>query len=86
LTDNIYSRFALLAEEGKPLIQRLDPQVRAEVLAALAGLVILALGWMVLTHLGGRHVRRIARERPKARKRDAGDWDKPSDRNEGAKE
>jgi hypothetical protein len=49
----------LAAEEGaKPLILRLDGAMRAKVLAALAGLIILGFLLIVLTWLGARLTRR----------------------------
>jgi hypothetical protein len=47
-----------LAEQGRRLIERLDPAMRARVLAALTGLVILGLGMMALAWLGARMTRR----------------------------
>jgi hypothetical protein len=51
----------LLAQQKVPLIQRLDPKTRVKVLAALAGLVILGFGMVLLTWLGGRATRRYLR-------------------------
>ncbi|WP_254508452.1 hypothetical protein [Anatilimnocola floriformis] len=49
----------ILAEEAKkPLIMRLDGAMRAKVLAALAGLVILGFLMIALTWLGARMTRR----------------------------
>jgi hypothetical protein len=50
-----------LAEQARPPLQRLDPVTRAKVLAALAGLVILGFGLVVLVWLGGRATRRYMR-------------------------
>jgi hypothetical protein len=49
----------ILAQEksGEPL-SRIDPQTRAKLLAALAGLIILGLGMMALVWLGARVTRR----------------------------
>jgi CHASE1-domain containing sensor protein len=66
----------LAADPSQPLLQRLDPERRAGVLLALAGLVLLALILMVLTYLGARYVKRIARHRPMPRQRDPSDWDR----------
>jgi hypothetical protein len=54
------------AEKGRTLLERLDPATRARVLAALAALVILGLGMVVLAWLGARMTRRYMRrfERP----------------------
>lgn len=47
-----------LAQEKLPLIKRLDGPTRAKVLAALAGLVILGFGMVMLAWLGARVTRR----------------------------
>lgn len=47
-----------LAQETLPLIKRLDGPTRAKVLAALAGLVILGFGMVILAWLGARVTRR----------------------------
>jgi len=68
--------FWILAD-GAPLIKRLDDATRAKVLAALAGLVILGLGMMLLTWLGARVAQRYRRGsaffRPTARPTES-DW------------
>ena len=64
------------ADQAKPLLVRLDPQSRAGLLAALAGMVVLAFGFMVLAYLGARYVKRIIRQRPPPRRRDTSDWDR----------
>jgi hypothetical protein len=64
------------ADQAKPLLVRLDPQSRASLLAALAGMIVLAFGFMVLAYLGARYVKRIARQRPPPRRRDTSDWDR----------
>ncbi len=48
----------VIAQQGRRLLERLDPAMRARVLAALAGLVILGLGMMALAWLGARMTRR----------------------------
>ncbi len=48
----------LLAQQAQPLIRRLDPQTRAKVLAALAGLVILGFALIAFVWLAGRATRR----------------------------
>jgi hypothetical protein len=66
---------ALLAAEDAELpLKQLDPQSRAGVLLALAGLVILGLGMIALVWLGAQHVRRLARQRPIERPRDESSW------------
>jgi len=51
----------LLAQEGVPLIKRLDDPARVKVLAALAGLVILGFGMVLLAWLGARVTQRYRR-------------------------
>jgi hypothetical protein len=46
------------AQEKLPLIKRLDGPTRAKVLAALAGLMILGFGMVILAWLGARVTRR----------------------------
>ena len=46
------------AEGAQPLIRKLEPAMRAKVLAALAGLVILGFALMALAWLGARATRR----------------------------
>jgi hypothetical protein len=73
-----------------PLIDRLDPQRRAAVLAALAGLILLGIGLVLLVWLGGMAARRRNRiERSRAERSRAlqpplvSDWDRkqPADEN-----
>ena len=64
----------LAAEEADPPLKQLDPQSRAGVLLALAGLVILGLGMIALVWLGAQHVRRLARQRPIERPREESSW------------
>jgi hypothetical protein len=64
----------LAAEEIEPPLPRLDPQRRAGVLLALAGLVILGLGMIALVWLSAQHVRRLARQRPIERPRETSSW------------
>lgn len=76
----------LAAEEGaKPLILRLDGAMRAKVLAALAGLVILGFLLIVLTWLGARLTRRYMGPKlkplPSAPARDE-EWARPPDAEE----
>lgn len=66
----------LAADQARPLLERLDPQTRAGLLAALAGLVVLAIGLIVVVYLGARYVKRIIRQRPPQRRRDKSDWDR----------
>ncbi len=68
----------LLAQQAEPLIRRLDPQTRAKVLAALAGLIILGFAMVALVWLGGRATRRYMgiEAKPRRRKPDINpdDW------------
>jgi hypothetical protein len=64
----------LAVEEADPPLKQLDPQSRAGVLLALAGLVILGLGMIALVWLGAQHVRRLARQRPIERPREESSW------------
>jgi hypothetical protein len=64
----------LAAEVADPPLKQLDPQSRAGVLLALAGLVILGLGMIALVWLGAQHVRRLARQRPIERPREKSSW------------
>jgi hypothetical protein len=50
-------------ESGEALIERLDPPRRAAVLMAILGLVILGLTLVACVMIGGRWVRRLARQR-----------------------
>lgn len=76
----IYILWLQAQEEAKIPLDRLDGPMRAKVLAALAGLVILGLGLMALTWLGARvtwrymHPKSIkpVRRRPAAPAQD--DW------------
>ena len=62
------------AERTEPLLMRLDPQQRAKVLMALVGLVLVGALLVGLAWLGGRHVRRIARKRPRPASRHDDQW------------
>ena len=55
----------LVAEEHRQqtLLMRLDPANRAKVIMALLGLVLVGAALVALVWLGGRRLRRIARER-----------------------
>jgi hypothetical protein len=54
----------LVAAEAEPLVRKLDPVLRAQVLMALLGLVLIGLVLILLVLMGGRYVRRLARHRP----------------------
>jgi hypothetical protein len=64
----------LAVEVIEPPLPQLDPQRRASVILALAGLVILGLGMIALVWLGAQHVRRLARQRPIERSREPSSW------------
>lgn len=66
----------LLAVEQKaePLLMRLDPPVRAKVLMALLGLVLVGIGLVAITLIAGRHVVRIARASHGPTPRHEDDW------------
>jgi hypothetical protein len=79
----------LLADVApEPLINRLDPQRRAAVLAALIGLVLLGLLMVVSVWLAGRYVRRRSRITPPVRSPLMSDWDRkqPGDRDQSPPE
>ncbi len=48
----------------KAVLERLEPERRAKVLAALAGLLILGFGLVILAWLGARATRRYMRREP----------------------
>lgn len=51
------------------VLQRMDPPRRAKVLAAIAGLIILGLGMMLLAWLGAKATRRYMNREPILRQR-----------------
>lgn len=53
------------AQATQPVLERLDPQRRTAVVMAIIGLVVIGLILVTCTMLGGRWVRRIARQRPR---------------------
>jgi hypothetical protein len=61
---------------SEPLINRLDPERRAAVVAALFGLVLLGLFMVMAIWLGGRYVRRRGRINPPVRPPLMSDWDR----------
>ena len=65
----------LAAEQPQTLLTRLDPSVRAKVLAALAGLIILGFGMVALVWLGARVTRRYMNQgTPRRTPPDENDW------------
>lgn len=70
-------RLSLLAAEGEgaqPLLNKLDPVLRTQVLMALLGLLLIGLLLVLMVLIGGRYVRRLARQRPGATASPADDW------------
>jgi hypothetical protein len=61
-------------KQAEPLLVRLDPQRRAKVLMALLGLVLLGALLMAIAALGGRHVLRTARTRPRPTSHNEDEW------------
>lgn len=60
--------YALLADDTpRTVLERLDPPTRAAVLMALLAMLVLGLGLVALTMLGGHWVRRLGPRRPAAR-------------------
>ena len=54
-------RMIIIAQAAAPLIKRIDDQMRAKVLAALAGLIILGFAMVLLAWLGARATQRYRR-------------------------
>jgi len=54
-------RMIIIAQAAAPLIKRLDDALRAKVLAALAGLIILGIAMVLLAWLGARVTQRYRR-------------------------
>ncbi len=59
---NPWLQLPLWAAE-EPLVRKLDPVLRAQVLMTLLGLLLLGLCLIVMVLMGGRYVRRLARHR-----------------------
>jgi hypothetical protein len=51
----------IIAQQAAPLIKRMDDAMRAKVLAALAGLIILGFAMVLLVWLGARVTQRYRR-------------------------
>lgn len=51
-----------LVDSAEPLIEQLDPPRRAAVLMAILGLVLLGIALVACVMIGGRWVRRLARD------------------------
>ena len=64
------------AADKQPILMRLDPASRAKVMMALLGLVVLGAALVLMVWVGGRYMRRIARERPKPTPLHSDDWAK----------
>jgi hypothetical protein len=71
---SVASNLLLAAEQAEPLLKRLDPERRTGVVMALAALVILGAGMILLVVLGARYVRRVSRQRPPQRGHQPSDW------------
>lgn len=68
--DSAFTGALLLAQ----LIERLPPVIKARVLMALLGIVVLGLGLILMVILGGRYVRRLSRARVAPTKPTVDDW------------
>ncbi len=66
----------IVADARPTLWQRLDEATRGRLALTLVGFVLLLAVLILLIALSARMMRRIARHRPPARKRDASDWDR----------
>lgn len=64
----------LWAAESEPLVRKLDPVLRTQVLMALLGLLLIGLLLILLVLMGGRYVRRLARHRAGASSAAQDDW------------
>ena len=59
------SRLPVLADSPVPMgLERLDPETRTVVIMALLGLVLLGVTLVACVMIGGRWVRRLARQSP----------------------
>ena len=65
---------AAAEQKSEPLLVRLDPESRAKVLMSLLALVLVGVGLVALVWLGGRHLRRIARQRLVPTREHEDDW------------
>lgn len=68
----------ILLQPGQPrpklLLERLDPQLRAEVLLALLAMVLVGLALVAIVVIWGNRLRRAARHRPRPRDIGADRW------------
>jgi len=60
--------WVILAQAERPLILRLEPKDRARVLAALAAVIILGFGLVLLAGWGARATRRYMNRPPRIRR------------------
>ncbi len=65
----------LAAGDGSLGPKQLDPVIRAKLLMALLGIVLLGLGLIVLIVIGARMVRRISRHEPRAKRPTQPNWE-----------
>jgi hypothetical protein len=61
-------------QPAEPLLNRLDPVLRTQVLMALLGLLLLGLLLVLVVLVGARYARRLARHRPAAAPPAQDDW------------
>jgi hypothetical protein len=67
--DPLTPAFWLLAQEkSQTALQQMKPEMRAKVLAALAGFVILGFGLIALASIGARVTRRYMNQEPSRRR------------------
>jgi hypothetical protein len=67
--DPLTAAIWLLAQEkSQTVLQKMEPHMRAKVLAALAGFVILGFGLMALASIGARVTRRYMNQGPSRRR------------------
>ena len=68
INHNVASAYQIMLAEvaprAEPVLEQLDPARRAKVLAAIAGLIILGLGMMLLAWLGAKATRRYMNREP----------------------
>jgi hypothetical protein len=65
MCERLMVELLLAAQPAQPVLERLDPQRRTAVIMAIIWMVVIGLILVTCTMLGGRWVRRIARQRPR---------------------